>query len=180
MEWVKEISLGLQVEYVSDSSGWFCNPDTDCFCDVRRKSWPFNSVSRDNGLSVKRFPRVNVRVSYFFTRSSSKQADFSLNCDVLEMNLMTHQCVIEQVRSSIALARELGKRIVVSKQLARAAKDFLEIDICLRSNCSCFEARHIGTVCARMALFRDVLQIHNAPSVISLYGIWQGQCFSGR
>ena len=122
MEWVKEISLGLRVEYVSDSSGRFCNPDTDCFCDVRRKSWSFNSVSRDNGLSVKRFPRVNVRVSYFSTWNSSKEADFSLNCDVLQMNSMTHQCVIEQVRSSISLARELGKRIVVSKQLSRAAK----------------------------------------------------------
>ena len=122
MEWVKEIFLGLRVEYVTDSSAWFCNPDTDCFCDIRRKSWPFNSVSRDNGLSVKIYPRVNVRVSYFSTRNSSKQAVFSLNCDVLQMNSMTHQCVIEQVRSSIALAKALGKRIVVSKQLARAAK----------------------------------------------------------
>ena len=85
------------------------------------------------------------------------------------MNSMTHQCVTEQVRSSIALARELGKRIVESKQLARAAKKFLEIDICPRSNCSCFKAQHIGTVCPRTALFRDVLQIHNTPSVISLW-----------
>ena len=84
------------------------------------------------------------------------------------MNSMTHQCVIEQVRSGIALARELGKPIVVSKQLARAAKEFLEMDICPRSNISCLEARHIGIVCARRALFRDVLQIHNAASVISL------------
>ena len=168
MEWVKEISLELRVEYVSDSSGWFCNPDTDCFCDIRRKSWPFNNVSRDNGLSVKRYPRVSVQVSYFASRNSSKQPYFSLNCDVLQMNSMTHQCVIEQVRSSIALARELGKRIVVSQLLARAAKEFLEFDICPRSNCSCFEARHIGTGCARTALFRDVLQIHNAPIVLSL------------
>ena len=58
MEWIKEISLELNVEYISDTSGWYST--NGCYCNLHDKVWIINRVDYKGEGNVKNFPMVNI------------------------------------------------------------------------------------------------------------------------
>ena len=175
MDWISHISLELGCDYDLPTDGDavtnLISLFTGCYCEFRNKAWPFHNVLW--GDCHKRFPLVYVRVKYYSVHNHSDNPDLVVKLDTLRPQLYAHQFVSEQVRCTLILGHQLGKRISIESDLVEAAHTFLSVEDCPHENYGCHRSSHrindVLYTCPRRALFLEIINIHNDRKIPTLF-----------
>lgn len=159
MDWIERITVSLvSLTNFPDNGDGFYAPlhiHGSCFCpslfDLR---WPYKWVFR-NGLTMS-YPYVYIYVAYYTSNSGEQHVDpqVSVRLDLINFHKMEHQIVAEQLRHTLIVAHQLGKRVNIKYSVLEA------LDLYYRFCGHCNNRN-----CSKRAMFATLQHIYNSQLI---------------